>query len=205
MILWMHYSNYGFIDKEKLMASYREWAVKDGLADGIGLHTYKVLVEGKTDKNSQGNGTVMRVIPFANRLIEEGKPFEEVLQWMNIDATLTHDNSIIKAANHLALDLSIHGLKTLKDAKHSFIVAQLKPGHTAWIVHTLHHVIEVLKMNIGMLDAFKELVSRGGDTDTNCAIYAAIKGYSDCFELTLEDFLDAPSIKILQYVLSSER
>jgi len=29
-------------------------------------------------------------------------------------------------------------------------------------------------MDIDMLEGFKELVSRGGDTDTNCAIYGAI-------------------------------
>ena len=46
-------------------------------------------------------------------------------------------------------------------------------------------------MNLSFLDSFKYIVSVGGDTDTNCAIFGAIKGYTNNkeYELDTKDLL----------------
>jgi len=193
IILWMHYSKYGTIKKDKLFEAYADWAEKDGYADGIGIHTAAVLLRGKTDKNSQGNGVLMRVLPFGLRLIEEGILFDDVVKMVNVDASLTHENEVIKITNRLCLDLAVNGLEVLNKDVYTNILSQLKSGYSAWVIYSLNDVLDVLKMDLGLLEGFKELVSRGGDTDTNCAIYGAIKGYSDNFELDLNCYLDKAS------------
>ncbi len=197
MILWLHYSNYGTIHENKLFDAYADWAEEDGYADGIGMHTAAVLLRGETDKSSQGNGVLMRVLPFGLRLIEEGMPFDDAVDMVNIDASLTHDNEVIKITNRLCLDIAINGLNVLLKDEYTDILSQLKSGYSAWVIYSLNDVLDVLKMDVGLLDGFKELVSRGGDTDTNCAIYGAIRGYRDTFELDLNHYLDRSSQTIL--------
>jgi len=57
-------------------------------------------------------------------------------------------------------------------------------------------------MELSITEGFKELVSRGGDTDTNCAIYGAIRGYTETLDLVLDDYLDDVSLGMLERVLS---
>lgn len=197
MILWLHYSEYGTIVEEKLFEAYAKWAEEDGYADGIGIHTAAVLLRGETDKSSQGNGVLMRVLPFGLRLIEEGMAFENAVDLVNKDAALTHDNEIIRITNRFCLDIAVNGLSVLEKPEYSSLLSGLRQGYSAWVIYTLYDVLEVLKMDLDILDGFKELVSRGGDTDTNCAIYGAIRGYRDEFELDLDNYLDRASQKIL--------
>ena len=63
-ILLEHYLKYKTIDIKKLTLSYKFWAKEDGVKDGIGRHTSAILFNAKTDKDSQGNGALMRNIPF---------------------------------------------------------------------------------------------------------------------------------------------
>lgn len=197
MILWLHYSDYGTINRDKLFEAYADWAEKDGYDDGIGIHTAAVLLRGETDKSSQGNGVLMRVIPFGLRLIDEGMAFDDAVEMVNIDAALTHDNEIIRISNRLCLDIAINGLNVLNKEEYVDILSQIRAGQSAWVIYTLNDVIDILKMNVSILDGFKELVSRGGDTDTNCAIYGAIRGYKENLELDLDDYLEKASQTIL--------
>lgn len=197
MILWLHYSEYGTINESKLFEAYVKWAKEDGYADGIGIHTAAVLLRGKTDKSSQGNGALMRVLPFGLRLIEEGMPFEDAVSMVNLDAALTHDNEIIRITNCLCLDIAVNGLDVLTKEEYIDILSKLCSGHSAWVIYTVNAVLDVLKMNLSVLEGFKELVSRGGDTDTNCAIYGAIRGYREKLEINLDDYLDKSSQAIL--------
>ena len=198
MILWQHYSDYGTIREDKLFEAYADWAKKDGYADGIGIHTAAILLRGENDKDSQGNGALMRVLPFGLRLIDEGVSFNNAVKLINRDASITHDNKVIKISNQLCLDIAINGLDVLNKREYQEILSMLKRGYSAWVIYTLNDVLEVLKMDIDILEGFKELVSRGGDTDTNCAIYGAIGGYRDDLGLNLDDFLDKASQTILK-------
>ena len=204
MILWLHYSEYGTIVEDKLFRAYATWAKEDGYADGIGIHTAAVLLRGETDKSSQGNGVLMRVLPFGLRLIEEGMSFEKAVEFINRDAALTHDNVIIRITNRLCLDIAANGLPVLEKEEYTEILAKLKKGSSAWVIYTVYDVLDVLKMNLSILEGFKELVSRGGDTDTNCAIYGAIRGYNKNMDLKLNHFLDRASQTILLAIMSDK-
>ena len=191
MILLEHYKRYDKLDTDFLLKNYVHWAKTDGQKDGIGLHTYDVLIKNKKDKDSQGNGALMRVISFGLKLIEDGYSFDKAVELMNIDSALTHENDTIFLSNRLCLDIAVNGIEVLDKKEYKQIVSKLKSGDTAWVIHTLFIVIKVFKMNLNFLDSFKQIVSVGGDTDTNCAIFGAIKGYKDNIseELNIKAFL----------------
>ena len=182
LILLQHYKKYGDLNEDLLLRDYRFWAKEDGLADGIGIHTHAVLLQGKADKDSQGNGALMRNIPFGVQLIDDGYSFEEAVIFMNRDSILTHANETIFLANEIALDLALHGVKILNKEHYKPIIKKLHHGYSAWVIHSLYIVIEALKLKLSFLDGFKSIVSQGGDTDTNCAIYGAIKEYKEDFQ-----------------------
>jgi len=190
-ILLTHYFKYKKINKKVLFNSYKNWAIKDGARDGIGMHTYSVLIQNSTNKDSEGNGALMRVIPFGIALIKDGYSFEDALTLMNEDSALTHKNKTIFIANRLVLDIAINGIEVLEKSEYKNILSKLKLGHTAWVIYSLYIIIETLKMNLSFTEGFKYIVSNGGDTDTNCAIYGAIKGANQNIadEIDISDFL----------------
>ncbi len=140
--------------KRSFFKLYVKWAQEDGYADGIGIHTAGVLLKGKTDKDSQGNGVLMRVIPFGLRLVEEGMGFDEVLELVNRDAALTHDNEVIRMSNRIAIDMAVNGLGVLDKPEYQSFLASLHPGYSAWVIHTLYAVIDVLKMGLPVKEGF---------------------------------------------------
>ena len=141
----------------------------------------------------------MRVIPFGVELVKDGYSFEAAVSLMNQDSAITHKNETIFMANRLALDISIYGIEALKKPIYKNILSKLRLGDTAWVIHSLYIVIETLKMNVSFLDAFKYIVSHGGDTDTNCAIYGAIKGSNEKINeiVNISDFLTTNIIQQL--------
>lgn len=191
MILLRHYFQNRTIHTTSLFYEYQNWAIKDGDKDGIGMHTRAVLINRKKNKDSQGNGALMRVIPLGVQLIEDGYSFEESAELMNTDAAITHENETIFMANRISLDMAVNGIKVLEKEEYKDLLSKLHYGYTAWVVHTLFIVIETLKKGFDFLDGFKYIVSKGGDTDTNCAIYGAIKGCkSDIAQkIKISDFL----------------
>lgn len=196
IILLEHYREHKTIEPKILVENYRKWAIKDGQSDGIGMHTYKVLVQNSTYKDSQGNGALMRVIPFGIKLINDGYSFEDAVKLMNKDSALTHLNETIFMANRLSLDIAMNGLEVLYKPAYKDILSKLKIGDTAWVIHTLYLVIEALKQNLSFVEGFKYIVSYGGDTDTNCAIYGAIRGFHEDIEdeIDIKDFLPLTAI-----------
>jgi ADP-ribosylglycohydrolase len=179
-----------------LTKSYQTWAKKEGDRDGIGIHTKDILIFGKRDKNSQGNGALMRNIPFGVELIKDGFSFEDAVEMMNIDSAITHKNSTIFMANRLTLDLAINGLEVLSKEIYKPLLNTLEFGYSAWVIHTLYIVIDALKCKRKFLTGFKQIVSQGGDTDTNCAIYGAILGYRKEIskEIKVETFIDTDTL-----------
>jgi len=177
IILCNHYNQHSAIKEEILLNEYKHWAKTEGQYDGIGIHTKGILLKNKKDKNSQGNGALMRNIPFGIKLIEEGYSFDDAVQMMNIDSALTHSNEIIFITNSLALDLAINGVTVLKKDKYKDILSKIHYGQTAWVLHSLNIVIDTLMKKRKFLTGFKYITSKGGDTDTNCAIFGAIFGY----------------------------
>ena len=190
-ILYKHYQRYKKLETDILFNEYKRWAIDEGYKDGIGIHTADVLLKNKRDKNSQGNGALMRAIPFGCQLIDDGYSFEDAVGLMNEDSALTHANETIFLSNRLALDLAFNGLSALENSRYKSFLSNLRAGNTAWVLHSLYIVIETLKKDLSFVEGFKYIVSRGGDTDTNCAIYGAIKGYKNNIveEVNVEDFI----------------
>ncbi len=190
-ILYDHYLKYKTVKVDILTNAYVEWAKDEGLDDGIGIHTEEVLLHHKKDKDSQGNGALMRNIPFGVKLIEDGYSFTDAVRLMNLDSAITHENKTIFLANELALDLALNGLEVLSKESYKTLVIKLHNGNTAWVIHTLYIIIEALKKKRKFITGFKFIVSNGGDTDTNCAIFGAIFGTKKNIstEIDIEDFI----------------
>jgi len=199
-ILLKHYAKHKTIYFEKLTEEYRVWARIEGKKDGIGIHTHAVLIKNKKNKDSQGNGALMRNIPFGCELIKDGFSFDDAVSLMNQESAITHKNETIFTCNKLALDLAINGIDILDKPDYIDILKKLKYGYTAWVIHSLYIVIEALKKECSFIDGFKYIVSVGGDTDTNCAIYGAIKGYKENIgnSLNVLDFLTKDMMKRLK-------
>jgi len=191
LLLLKHYHKYKTIKQDILLNEYRYWAKTDGDKDGIGIHTKEVLLYNKKDKNSQGNGALMRNIPFGVQLIDDGYSFEDALRLMCRDSSLTHENETVFLANRLMLDLAINGIKQLEKPIYKPLVLKFHRGYSAWIIHTLHIVTQTLIKKHDLLSGFKYIVSHGGDTDTNCAIFGAVYGYTKEIqkEISIKDFL----------------
>ena len=191
MILLKNYNAHKKFNESVVKKQYQKWAEEEGRADGIGLHTKDVLINNSCDKNSQGNGALMRVIPFGLQLIEDGYSFEKAVEMMNMDSFITHKNETICMANRLSLDLALNGIKVLEKGTYKDMLQKLHRGYSAWVMHTLYIVIKALKADLSFLDGFKYIVSFGGDTDTNCAIYGAIRGYKKDIsnEINMNDFI----------------
>ena len=151
-----------------------------------------IIVYGKKDKDSQGNGALMRNIPFGIALINDGVSFEKAVSLMNKDSAITHENQTIFLANKLALDLAINGLAVLEKNEYTMLLEKVCFGQTAWVIYTLHIVIEALKYKREFLTGFKYITSFGGDTDTNCAIYGVVLGYNKNItqELNIREFIN---------------
>ena len=196
-ILLKHYYKYQTLNEKELFSEYANWANKNGYDDGIGLHTENILMHGQVDKDSQGNGALMRNIPFALQLIDDNYGFEETVRFMNKDSFLTHKNETIALTNRLALDLALNGIEVLIKEEYKKLILELHEGDTAWVIHSLYIVIEAIKKELNFLDGFKFIVSKGGDTDTNCAIFAAIKSYKNDIEkeLNIKKFINISDLK----------
>lgn len=99
MILLNHCFENKTIQECKLFYEYIQWDKVSGKKDGVGIYTENVLIHGLEDKDSQGNGALMRNVPFALQLIEDGYSFEETIELMNTDSFLTHENDVIVLTN----------------------------------------------------------------------------------------------------------
>ena len=200
IILLKHYRKYKSIKADILFKDYRHWALTDGKTDGIGWHTKQILVDKSKDKDSQGNGALMRNIPFGLELIKDGYSFDEAVDIMNKESAITHKNETIFITNRLALDLAINGIEVLEYPIYKGILSKLEYGDTAWVVHSLYIIIEALKKNLSFIDGFKYIVAQGSDTDTNCAIYGAIRGYKEDISkvVDINEFLPLAIIKFLE-------
>jgi ADP-ribosylglycohydrolase len=173
--------------------------MEDGDSDGIGIHTYNVLLNNQKNKDSQGNGALMRVLPFAIELIKDGYSLDKAVKMMDTDSFLTHKNKTISISNKLCLDVAVNGLEVLNKQEYSDIISKMHYGSDAWVIHTLYIIIQTLKKDLSFLDGFKYIVSKGGDTDTNCAIYGAIKSAKEDIKDSLDiyKFLDKESLELI--------
>jgi ADP-ribosylglycohydrolase len=175
------------------------------------------LMRKAASRDSQSNGGLMRMIPiciWGSRLEKE----EDFLTAVAEEAMLTHGDSVaIECAQAYALAVrymmqnpNVDGptcVEYLNDKVQSFcktteIKAWLKEVYIrkvyeenatkkkGWAKHAFSLAILHLMNATAYIDAMKDVLSRGGDTDTNCCIVGALLGCSIGLEGLPQEILE---------------
>nr|DAU94855.1 MAG TPA: ADP-ribosylglycohydrolase [Caudoviricetes sp.] len=184
----------GCIDASDMLAKFRAWAYKgkyaiDGRVFDIGCTTSAALYtgKGKDDERSNGNGSLMRIIPlaFADASDDEIKAV----------SAITHAHDISKAACvcyvHIVRAL-LRGEK-LKDILESIESpferlrtintldeSEIKSG--GYVVSTLEAALWAVSTTDNYRDAVLKVVNLGNDTDTVGAVAGGLAGIIYGFE-----------------------
>lgn len=175
---------------------YLEWLATD--PPDIGEATYDALT-GNPNDESQGNGALMRVLPIA--LWAAQHPDFDWQTAAREDAAITHPHPVCAECNVVYVYALLHVIKnqttpqelydvTLAWAKEQGIssavinvllnAATERPDydgeHIGWVLIALQSVFYQLLHAASFKDAMVDIVSAGGDTDTNAAIAGALLG-----------------------------
>jgi ADP-ribosylglycohydrolase/protein-tyrosine phosphatase len=194
----------GDVDIVKIKQLYTLWA---HIAKDIGFQTRAALIDDIYDLPGEGNGALMRILPVAaymhNTLAWD---IAKIRNEISHISALTHDNYTIHAINNFFIDL-MFGLSI---ESHSNLIDTFNTtsGNNAWVMNTARIVYEVYQRgNIPLMDGFWKIIKYGGDTDTACAIYGALRGYQNPALVSddlLEKLLSHDSLKQLQQLPSTE-
>lgn len=181
--------------REAALKRYLEWMATD--PPDIGEATYDALT-GNPNPESQGNGALMRVLPIA--LWAATHPDFDWQTAAREDAAITHPHPICGEANMVfvhALLTAMHPdvsaeeifLSTLEfaDAQHlsaelrqTLLAAASRPDYDGeyigWVRVALQGAFYQLLRATSFRKTMVDVVSAGGDTDTNAAITGALLG-----------------------------
>ena len=176
------------------MARYQEWFASDPPDVG---HATKMALMGKPLLESQGNGTLMRVMPLALRAAQH--PDFDWRTAAREDAALTHPHPHCAACNEVYIYALLLAMRegatpqgvyaaTLQWATEQGIAAPVvdtlrrasteRPdydgAHIGWVLIALQNAFYQLLHARDFRSALVDIVSSGGDTDTNAAIAAPL-------------------------------
>jgi ADP-ribosylglycohydrolase len=162
-------------------------------------NTIAGALRGRMDPESQANGALMRVSPIG--VFGVNYPLEQVAEWAEADAALTHPNPVCIQVNALfamAISTAISESLTSAElyqkikawAKERYVEASVIRAidlaatetpqdfmqHMGWVLiafqNALYQLLHAPSLEKGVVDT----VMRGGDTDTNAAITGALLG-----------------------------
>jgi len=164
---------------------YKKW-MKSKPID-IGITTRKALLGIKPTEESQSNGSLMRCAPIG--FLYQGESDEFIAQKAKEDASLTHANTTVQDATAcycIALAHSLNGRDGYLAAMNWVTNKEVRD----WLLESTEDVLVVgsdgyvrwgfimafwhLQHSRSFVDAMIDTMSRGGDTDTNCAIVAGL-------------------------------
>lgn len=188
----------GCVDTEHLKMLYRTWALH---ANDVGIQTQKALLGGVISPDAEGNGALMRILPSVAYMHlewhQEPLFIKEAIQKIS---ALTHDTPNIHAINNFFIDLLLE-----EDlSEHTTLIKTFlqTTGASGWVMNTARIVYQTfLKKELTFLEGLWEIISYGGDTDTACAIYGALRIYRTpplLFFLHVSDFLSEESQEVLR-------
>ena len=156
-------------------------------------------LRGRTNSDSQANGAMMRVSPLG--IFGANYEFEQVAEWAQQDAALTHPHPVCRQANSLfasaiayavradcgAQDLyrqivtwaeAMNAEETLMEAIAG--AATAPPAdyihQQGWVLTAFHNALWQLLHAANLEEGIVDTVMCGGDTDTNAAICGALLG-----------------------------
>ena len=194
----------GYVDTVEIKQLYTLWA---HIAKDIGFQTRAALIDDVYDLRGEGNGALMRILPVAAYMREElGWDIGKIRDEIERISSLTHDNYTIHAINNFFIDL-MFGLEI---KSHLSLINRFKTttGNNGWVMNTARIVYEVYGLgDIPLMEGFWKIIRLGGDTDTACAIYGAIRGYQNPTLVTEElihNLLSASSLKQLEDYSSTQ-
>ena len=175
---------------------YLEWLATD--PPYIGEATYDALT-GNPNDESQGNGALMRVLPIA--LWAAQHPDFDWQTAAREDAAITHPHPVCAECNVVYVYALLHAIKNQTTPQELYDVtlawameqgissavinvllnaAAERPDydgeHIGWVLIALQSVFYQLLHAASFKDAMVDIVSAGGDTDTNAAIAGALLG-----------------------------
>jgi ADP-ribosylglycohydrolase/protein-tyrosine phosphatase len=165
----------GYFDLDHIRHLYVAWA---HAAKDVGLQTRRALMDNCIDYRGEGKGALMRILPAAVYMSEVwGWESEKIKSHCMAISTITHDNYRIHTANDFCIDLIFgNSMERYADFKAYF---QQTNGVDGWVMNTLRIVYEALNTPTKeFTDGLWHIARQGGDTDTACAIYGAIRGYA---------------------------
>lgn len=188
----------GAADSEHLRRAYIRWL--DASPSDIGTTILSALREGKMKADSQANGALMRVAPIgvAGAALDEAT----IIAYSDSDCAITHIHPVCRDANRLwalAIAKAIReGLSA--EAVYEYLV-QIAPKVTeesilletihkakteapaacdgwgqGWVVLALHLSLHTLLHAPSIEEGIISITMRGGDSDTNAAIYGSLAG-----------------------------
>lgn len=181
--------------REAALKRYLEWLSTD--PPDIGEATYDALT-GNPNPESQGNGALMRVLPIA--LWAASHPDFDWQTAAREDAAITHPNPVCGDANVVFVHALLVAMQPRAKAKDIYcstlefaIRNNLSPvvinavahcserpdydgEHIGWVLVALKSAFYQLQRADSFYDALVDIVSAGGDTDTNAAIAGALLG-----------------------------
>ncbi|CAN0408548.1 unnamed protein product, partial [Phaeothamnion confervicola] len=185
----------GGYDRDAVWRAYHAWA--DSSPFDIGMTTSAALVYQEPPpagrhSDSQANGALMRCSPLA---LAGWRNVEQMLDWSDQDASLTHSNPVCLAANRAYLRALARGLaggepqemyeaavagsegpvQTILEAAHSEPPQDFM-SHMGWVLIALQNAFYRLLHSKSLRDGVIDTVRAGGDTDTNGCIAGALLG-----------------------------
>ena len=188
----------GTVDNEDIRRGYMRWL--DASPSDIGTTILTALREGVLNPDSQANGALMRVAPIgvAGAMLSE----ETIIAFSDSDCAITHIHPVCRDANRLwALAIAKvirEGLSapqvyeyllniaprvteeeilldTIREAK-SKAPASCDGWGQGWVILALHLSLHTLLHASSIEEGIIQITMRGGDADTNAAIYGALAG-----------------------------
>ena len=181
------------IDTADILKRFRQWLcngkyTQDGEAFDVGRTCLTSIVKGKgmTDEYSNGNGSLMRIIPLA---FVEGISDQQIADVSSVTHAHPLSCEACRIYVHIAVDLkkgkaipqavrdnvsSSHSkLADLKDLE-SFSAERIKS--TGYVVDTLEASLWCLLKTSSFREALEAAVNLGGDTDTIGAVTGGLAG-----------------------------
>jgi len=186
----------GRYDQKEARKAYVFWLDSGPFDCGL---TISRGLRGRPDPESQANGAMMRISPLG--IFGANYDLEQVAQWAELDAELTHPHPICHQANALFTIAISHAVRTgcnasnlyqqiaswaetmMVDEKLLRVIddASSTPPvdyvhHQGWVLIAFQNALWQLLHAPNLEGGIVETVMRGGDTDTNAAICGALLG-----------------------------
>jgi ADP-ribosyl-[dinitrogen reductase] hydrolase len=188
----------GGVDSEDIKREYMRWLA--ALPSDLGTTIFEALKEEKMNSDSQANGALMRVAPIG--IAGAGLSEETIISYSDSDCAITHIHPVCRDANRLwalAIAKTIRDglsaeqvyeylveiaptvteeqilLDTLKKAKRETQVS-CDDWDRGWVVLAFHLSLYTLLHAPSIEEGIIQITMRGGDADTNAAIYGALAG-----------------------------